>query len=339
MDAAQRAAALRRGHPLIVHAPDSPMVGVLETARRAARSDANILITGESGSGKELVVRTIHDLSARRKGPFVALNCGAIPENLLESELFGHVRGAFTGADRPRKGRLEQASGGTLFLDEIGDMPPQLQVKLLRVLQEREFEPVGSNERRKADFRLVAATHRSLEDAVVQGEFRQDLFFRLDVIRIHIPPLRQRPMDIPLLAEHFLRVYRERCASRVTGFTAAAMAVLERHGWPGNVRELENVIQAIVVLKDEGVIQAEDVSARLRGRIQPPRDEPAGAPGLAFDLPPEGINLREALDRLEQHLIRQALRRANGNKSRAAALLGLNRTTLVEKLKRRPITV
>jgi transcriptional regulator with PAS, ATPase and Fis domain len=318
----------------IIHSAASPLVQVLDQLAKVAASPVNVLVTGESGTGKELVVRAVHDLSPWARGPFSPINCGAIPSALLESELFGHVRGAFTGADRDRPGRLEQASGGTLFLDEIGEMPLSLQVKLLRVLQEREFEPLGSSARRKAEFRLVAATNRDLEDCVVEGTFRQDLFFRLDVIRLHLPALRDRPMDIAPLARHFLRQFAALTGSAVEDFSAAAIGVLERHHWPGNIRELENVVQSLVVLKGSGMLHAEDVSARIGGRILPAE---RGTSGLSVELPEDGLNLKDALDRLEQHLVRQALKRTGGNKAKAAALLGINRTTLVEKLKRRPI--
>jgi transcriptional regulator with PAS, ATPase and Fis domain len=318
----------------IVHSANSPMATVLGSLARIAQSNANVLVTGESGAGKELIVRAIHDLSPMREGRFVPINCGAIPKELMETELFGHEKGSFTGATQRRQGRVELANNGTLFLDEIGDMQLDLQVKLLRVLQEREYEPVGSSERKKANFRLVTATNCPLEDLVVEGKFRQDLFFRIDVVRIHLPPLRERPMDISLLAEHFLEKYRSDRHTGLRGFSASAMAVLEGHRWSGNVRELENVIQSILVLKDSGLIHAEDVAAKLQARLIP---QAQATPGVSFDLPEDGLNLKDALERLEQHLIRQALRRASGNKAQAAQLLGINRTTLVEKLKRKPI--
>ncbi len=317
----------------IVHAPSSPLVAVLATLDRVAESGANVLVVGESGSGKEAIVRGLHELAPWAGGPFVPINCGAIPDALLESELFGHVRGAFTGADRARVGRLEAAAGGTLFLDEIGEMPLALQVKLLRVLQEMEFCPVGASQPKKASFRLVAATNRDLEAAIEQGEFREDLFFRLDVVRLPVPPLRERPMDVPVLAEHFLRQYQHLHRARVTGFTPAAMQLMRSYAWPGNVRELENLVQGTLVLKREGPIDAPDIAPRLRGRrheVSPPTRGP-------WLLPDEGLSLRDTIDELERDLIRQALTRSEGNKAQAANLLGLNRTTLVEKLKRRPL--
>ena len=317
----------------IVHAPDSPLVAVLATLDRVAESGANVLVVGESGSGKEAIVRGLHELAPWSRGPFVPINCGAIPETLLESELFGHVRGAFTGADRARVGRLEAAAGGTLFLDEIGEMPLLLQVKLLRVLQEMEFCPVGASQPRKASFRLVAATNRDLEQAIEDGSFRDDLFFRLDVVRLPVPPLRERPMDVPVLAEHFLRQYQHLHRARVTGFTAAAMRLMRSYAWPGNVRELENLVQGTLVLKREGPIDASDIAPRLRGR----RHEAASPTPGPWVLPSEGLSLRTTIEDLERDLIRQALSRSDGNKAQAANLLGLNRTTLVEKLKRRPL--
>jgi DNA-binding NtrC family response regulator len=316
----------------IVHASDSPMVPLLESLDRIAASEANVLVVGESGSGKENVVRAIHARSARCKGPFVPVNCGAIPETLLGSVLFGHERGAFTGADRRHAGRLEAAAGGMLFLDEIGDMPLSLQVKLLRVIQERTFQPLGASQPREADFRLVAATHQPLKEAVEDGRFREDLFYRLDVVRIDVPPLRERTMDIPLLAAHFLQRYRETSASHVEQFTAQGLACLSRYPWPGNVRQLENMVQSALVLREEGEIEVTDVEDRLG----PPPDGSLMT-GVSVDLPPSGLDLRDTLERLERRLIRQALERTCGNRARAADLLRLNRTTLVEKLKRNPV--
>lgn len=309
------------------------MEAALECLEKVAATRVNVLVTGESGTGKECVVRTIHDLSHWKTGPFVPINCGAIPEPLLESELFGHARGAFTGADRARPGRFELANGGTVFLDEIAEMPANLQVKLLRVLQERVFEPLGSTESRKATFRVVTATNVSLEDAVEAGTFRQDLFFRLDVVRVHIPPLRERPMDVPPLVAHFIDLYRTTLGVEVTGITDGAVELLQRHSWPGNVRELENVIQSVMVLKADGIIDEDDIAQKFRSRL-------VALPSVtvpSVQLPESGLSLPDALGQLEMSLIRQALRRTGGNKSMAASLLGINRTTLVEKIKRLPI--
>lgn len=319
----------------IVHGPDSPLLKVIETVKKVAQSQASVLVYGESGVGKESIVRALHELAPWAKNAFVPINCAAIPENLLESELFGYTKGAFTGATHNRMGRFDAANGGTLFLDEIGDMPMALQVKMLRVLQEKQYQPLGSTERRKATFRVVTATHRNLEESVIQGGFRQDLFYRLDVVRIHIPALRDRPGDIPALANHFLQIYRNPMAPEKVEFTPEAIELLKRHEWPGNVRELENAVHSILVLKDGGPILADEVAAKIHGRILATPTRPVGA----IDLPDGGIDLREALERMEMSLIRQALVRAEGNKAAAAALLGLNRTTLVEKLKRNPIEV
>jgi len=320
----------------IVCSNDSPLMRVLRSLPRVAQSKAPALVVGESGTGKEGIVRRIHDLAPWRGGPFVALNCGAIPTNLLESELFGHVRGAFTGADRTRMGRIEAADGGTLFLDEVGELPLELQVKLLRVLQEKVFVPVGGTQAKQVDFRVIAATNRDLVAEVEAGRFRDDLFYRLDVVRIELPPLRERLMDVAPLTEHFIAKHREANASEVHGATGEALEELLRYAWPGNVRELENVVQSILVLREDGLIGRDDVRWKLaqRAGVAATRES---AGGVSVALPEDGLVLKDTLDRVERDLIREALFRANGNRSRAASLLGLNRTTLVEKLKRRPV--
>ncbi|MFO0750640.1 MAG: sigma 54-interacting transcriptional regulator [Myxococcota bacterium] len=341
----------------LVHAPDSPLKSIIASLERVARSRAPVLVVGESGTGKEGIVRLVHDLAPWAHGPFVPVNCGAIPGPLLESELFGHVRGAFTGADRTRIGRFEAAGGGTLFLDEIGEMPLELQVKLLRVLQERVYVPVGGSSPKTADVRVVAATNVDVPTAVKEGRFREDLFFRLDVIRIELPPLRHRPMDIVPLARHFLAIHAVPNQSRVEDFTAAALDELKRYPWPGNVRELENVVQGILVLKEHGQVDLDDVRSKLGGRaatlgLTSVADAQVGAHahglgaasgaapnGIRLALPEAGIDLKHTLDRLEKDLIREALCRSKGNRARAASLLGLNRTTLVEKLRRWPSDV
>ena len=317
----------------IVCAPDSPLQRVLRSLPRVAQSPAPALVIGESGTGKEGIVQRIHDLAPWRSGPFVPINCGAIPAALLESELFGHVRGAFTGADRPRLGRIEAAGNGTLLLDEVGELPLELQPKLLRVLQEREYTPVGSETPRKVECRIIAATNKDLVAEVEAGRFRNDLFFRLDVIRIELPPLRARMMDLPLLAAHFLELHAEANGSAVTGFTPEALEELTHFSWPGNVRELENIILGLLVLREEGVIDRDEVRWKLSTRPgwTAPRDS------VSIALPEDGLILKETLDRVEHDLIREALCRSKGNRSQAASLLGLNRTTLVEKLKRRPV--
>lgn len=298
---------------------------------RVADTDSTVLIMGESGTGKELVARALHFQNLSRSGPFVPVNCGAIPENLLESELFGHERGAFTGAVTTRPGRFELAHRGTLFLDEVGELSPALQVKLLRVLQERAFERVGGTKTIHVDVRIIAATNRDLEQAVEERRFREDLYYRLNVIPIIVPPLRARIEDIPLLVQHFLdRLNRDKGAT-VTGFSAAAMDQFMRYRWSGNVRELENLVERLVILKKSGLIDLEDLPQRMLA----PRDPAVYEQEVTF--PPEGVDLPAVLDKLERQLILKALDLSNGVKSRAAALLGLNRTTLVEKMKKKAL--
>jgi DNA-binding NtrC family response regulator len=295
----------------------------LDVVRRVAETDATVLIIGESGVGKELIARALHYNSVRAERAFVAVNCGALPEELLESELFGHVRGAFTGAVRERMGRFEAADGGTLFLDEIGDMSPKLQVKLLRVLQEREFEPVGSSRSRRVDVRIVAATNQNLERLIAERRFRQDLYFRLSVVPIEVPTLRERREDIPELVEHLLQIQR-RDYPEIRGLTEGAMKALLEYDWPGNVRELEGLVERLVILKRTGWIGEEDLPRRLRERIvQPSRTALAAS----------GVDLRSFIDSIETDLILQALERTGWNKNRAAQLLQVKRTTLVEKIR------
>jgi DNA-binding NtrC family response regulator len=301
---------------------------LLTTLARIAPSTSSVLIEGESGTGKELVAQALHRLSRRANGPLVAVNCAAIPEALLESELFGHVRGAFTGAVSTRPGRFKLAHGGTLFLDEIGEIPLPLQGKLLRVLQERVIEPVGSTRPEPVDFRLVAATNRDLDKLVAEGKFRSDLYYRLNVVPLRLPPLRERQGDVPELVRHFLsRCAAERGASlRVA---PEAMAALEAHSWPGNVRELENLVERMAVLKGQGEIGLVDLPPAVRGAA------PVAAEGVPQHLPPEGVDLYAVLQQLEDRLIGEALERSGGNRKEAAKILGLNRTTLVEKLKKK----
>jgi DNA-binding NtrC family response regulator len=303
---------------------------VIEIAERVAGSNSTVLITGESGTGKEVVARLLHGSSPRVGRPFVAVNCGAIPETLIESELFGHAKGAFTGATEARPGKFVQADGGTLFLDEIGELPLSLQVKLLRVLQEREITPVGDARTRVVDVRIIAATNRDLEVMVREGRFRHDLYYRLDVLPIRLPALRERPEDIPLLARHFLESMNLRLGRTVT-MGEDVLALLKLYAWPGNVREMENLFERLVVLNRGGAIHVEDLPPRLRGAVA------AGEViAAAVELGRGAIDLPATMAAIETSLIEQAVRQAGGNKTRAAELLGLSRTTLLDKLKRQP---
>ncbi|MCX4187374.1 sigma-54 interaction domain-containing protein [Methylophaga sp. OBS4] len=337
---------------------------------QVADSDANVLILGESGTGKEVVARNLHHFSARRDKPFVPVNCGAIPGELLESELFGHEKGAFTGAITARKGRFEMAEGGTLFLDEIGDMPLPMQVKLLRVLQERTFERVGSNKTQIANVRVIAATHRNLEDHINAGRFREDLFYRLNVFPIEMPALRERPEDIPLLINELVKRIEHESRGTVR-LTAAAITSLCRYPWPGNVRELANVVERLVILYPYGMVdyddlpekyqlQGEDLPEQITAMIsaapqpvlhrnlplppdavdqKPVPDGSAKQPSTPIDavveaLPEEGLDLREHLANLEYLLIKQALEESVGVVAHAAQKLKMRRTTLVEKMRK-----
>ena len=304
---------------------------VCSLIEKVAETDSTILILGESGTGKELVARTIHYNSHRKHKTMIPINCGAIPETLLESELFGHEKGAFTGASSTRIGRFELADGGTIFLDEIGDMSPSLQVKLLRVLQQREFERVGGVRTIKVDVRIIAATNIDLEDAVQEGKFREDLYYRLNVIPIVIPPLRERTDDIPLLIDYFLTHFIKTKKKDIKGFSPAAMEILMSYPWPGNIRELENLIERLVILKGEGTIGVEDLPKKFAS----PTFSKNGV--LHITLPDTGINLKDVVEEFENNLILQAMQKAQGIKNKAAQLLALNRTTLVEKLKKKKL--
>ncbi|MDJ0804021.1 MAG: sigma-54 dependent transcriptional regulator [Desulfobacterales bacterium] len=304
------------------------MQRVFGVMQRVAASDSTVLINGETGTGKGLAARAIHAQSPRRGAAFVAINCGAIPENLLESELFGHVRGAFTGATANKVGKFEQAHGGTIFLDEIGDMSADLQVKILRVLEEGAFEPVGGNRTVNVDVRIIAATHRDLEARVGEGLFREDLYYRLYVIPLVLPPLRARGGDVALLAGHFLEEFNARGSGAITGFSQEAQAALGRYGWPGNIRELRNLIERLVVLKQSGAVELDDLPAKLREHSGL---DPVNT-GIA--LSDDGINLNSAVTEFEKALILQSLEKTKWVKNKAAKLLKLNRTTLVEKIKR-----
>jgi DNA-binding NtrC family response regulator len=302
---------------------------VLDVVEKVADTDSTVLVTGESGTGKELIARALHYNSRRAERMFVTVNCGAIPEELLESELFGHVRGAFTNAVSHREGRFSVANGGTIFLDEIGDMSPNLQVKLLRVLQDQTFEPVGSSKTIQVDVRVIAATNQDLEYAIREKRFREDLYYRLNVIPIEIPPLRERREDIPLLMHHFLEAMnREKGKGAGTTISQGALDRICEHGWPGNVRELENLIERLVILRGEGEICVEDLPRTFRQR---PATVRAGAPRI----PAGGLAFNEVVDHFEADLILQALEQTHWNKNRAAQLLGLNRTTLIEKIKKK----
>ena len=357
---------------------------VLETIDRVARSSCTVLVTGESGTGKELVVAALHDASARREGPLVTINCGAISSELVESELFGHAKGAFTGAQNARRGHVATAEGGTLFLDEVGELPMSAQVKLLRLLQQREYTPVGESKAVKADVRIVAATNRDLALEVKEGRFREDLYYRLNVIHLHLPSLRERGTDVRLLAMHFYRGFAEASGrTDLRGLSESALAAICAHTWPGNVRALENAIERGVLLARGPYVEAEDVLGTGTGNIvaaetEPPRVEmrqhelvdiipvmPSPPPAIeianalkepavpavpmigmtgerrgsnpAFPrvLPEVGVDMFSAVESYQNNLIRQALARTGGNKNRAAQLLGLNRTTLVEMIRRR----
>ncbi len=378
----------------------SSVRAVLDTIDRVARSSCTVLVTGESGTGKELVVAALHDASDRRNAPLITINCGAIPNELVESELFGHVRGAFTGAQTARRGHVASAEGGTLFLDEVGELPLSVQVKLLRVLQQREYTPIGESKAVKCDVRVVAATHRDLEAEVRAGRFREDLYYRLNVIHIGLPALRERRGDIRLLAQHFFKVSSERSGrTDLHGLSPTCLMAVEQHNWPGNIRALENAIERGVLLARGPFVEAEDVikASAVRplsaipvrttrsmsavnvpptpslieqtgvypktnippvGLMSMPAPPPASVavapaipssvapayirrasdPSFPRALPEAGVDLSSAVESYQNNLIRQALTRTGGNKNRAAQLLGLNRTTLVEIIRRRGIT-
>jgi len=309
--------------------------------QQVAESDANVLILGESGTGKEVVARNLHYHSSRRDRPFVPVNCGAIPGDLLESELFGHRKGAFTGAINDREGRFEMAEGGTLFLDEIGDMSLQMQVKILRVLQERTFERIGSNESITTDVRIIAATHKNLEAAIREGEFREDLFYRLNVFPIEMPPLKDRVEDIPLLVNELVRRIEHEKRGSVR-LSPGAIYALCQYSWPGNVRELANLVERMAILHPYGVVDAGDLPEKFRtgeGEVsESVIDALVGSPVTSDDLDPRlprnGLNLKEHLSYLEISYIKQALADSGGVVAHAAKRLGMRRTTLVEKLRK-----
>lgn len=306
---------------VVGNAPE--MRKVVDRLRQIAPTNATVLITGESGTGKELVAKALHQNSPRRNKPFVALNCAALSENILESELFGHIKGAFTGAERDRKGYFEQASGGTLFLDEVGDIPLSTQVKLLRVLESGELVRVGTNEPVKVNVRLISATNRDLTEAIAQGKFRQDLYHRIKVVSIRMPPLRSRREDIPLLIEHFLRQFSASHGKPISGLTPAARKVLMTYSWPGNVRELKNVIESLVVMDMDGVLDLDDLTEELQGTGAVASESSAGADGL----------VGQPLEAIEKHYLAETLKLTGGNREEAARLLGIGERTLYRKIK------
>jgi two-component system NtrC family response regulator len=311
-----RTSGRRRYHKLV--GESEAIRKVFALVQRVAPTDATVLVTGENGTGKELVANAIHRASGRRDGPFIPINCGAIPENLLETELFGHERGAFTDAHRTREGRVELANGGTLFLDEIGELPTHLQVKLLRFLQDRLIERVGGRERLAVDARLVAASNQDLRAGITAGRFREDLFYRLSVVTIAVPPLRDRGEDVRILAEYFLDFYAKHHRRRLRGFTQSALRAIQAHAWPGNVRELENRVQRAVILAQDASIRAEDLELAEAGAPKP-------------------RTLQDARDVAERALLEEALTRNAGNITRAARDVGVSRPTLHDLLHRHGI--
>ena len=318
MQEREQAVRLIGEHPLVRQ--------VMDLARRVAPTDVTVLLLGESGTGTEVLARAIHATSPRRDRPFVAVNCGAIPAELLESEMFGHERGAFTGATSARSGLFQAAHGGTIFLDEIAEMSPALQVKLLRVLQDREVRAVGSDRTVRVDVRVVAATNKDLAEQVRQGRFREDLFYRLQVIPIALPPLRERRSDVPMLVEHFLSRHNAGRAQPVS-IAEDALVHLWEYDWPGNVRELENAVERLVVLCEDGLVRVEDLAPNVRAFLSEKR-----LPRTTLGR--DGLDLTRAVEEFEGRLIAEALERTRGNKQAAARLLGLKRTTLVAKIRK-----
>ena len=312
----------RRYRSIVAKSP--AMTKALEIASKVAKHPSPVLITGESGTGKELIARMIHEESDRARGAFIPVNCGAIPENLLESELFGYVKGAFTGADREKPGLFEAASGGTLLLDEIGDMPATLQVKLLRVLQESEIRRLGDTRTRAVDVRIVAATNKDLEEEARVGNFRRDLFYRVAVVPIHLVPLRQRRDEIPLLVHHFIERYNKKLKLDIRGVDSDAMRLLLEYPWPGNVRELENTVERALVLTDTNRLAVADLPRNISSPVAA-LDNP--------DLPDDELSVKKHSAVLERRLIKQALERTGGNKTRAADLLELSSRALLYKIR------
>ncbi|GJL77133.1 MAG: sigma-54-dependent Fis family transcriptional regulator [Nitrospinaceae bacterium] len=340
---------LRTG-PFQIVGESKPIREVFEVIEKAAPAASTVMIFGESGTGKEMVARALHANSQRADKPFVAVNCAAIPHELLESELFGYEKGAFTGAANVRIGRMELANEGTIFLDEIGDMPLTLQVKLLRVLSEREIDRIGGSKSISIDVRVIAATHRNLEQSVQSGKFREDLYYRLNIIPVVIPPLRERRSDIPLLVTYFLDQFNRIQGGFEKSVSQEAMEILMNYEWPGNIRELANFIERMVVLSPGAVITPRDLPEKVLGETPREKWAPLAEPDLdenpaqalqnslrktySMSLPDEGMNLKSAVEDFERGLIMEALEKTDWVKNKAAGLLGLNRTTLVEKLKK-----
>ena len=322
-----------RRESIIGHSP--AISQVLDMVRKVAPSDTNVLIRGESGTGKELLANAIHENSPRRNGPLVSVHCAALSAGLLESELFGHVQGSFTGAHIDKLGRFEMAHGGTLFLDEIGDISAETQVKLLRVLQQREFEPVGGTKTIQVDVRLIAATHQNLERLISEGKFREDLYYRLNVISVVVPPLRERPDDILDLAVSFLKAASTRGGKRIARFDDDALNALMRYSWPGNVRELQNVIERAVVLADRETVELTDLPFSIQSFSNPPRVVGTGLTRELFDSRGQTISSWTEDDPAsERRLLVEALHQCHGNKTKAAQRLGLPRSTYFSKLKK-----
>ncbi len=326
---------------------------IFQLVDKVAPTDSTVIIYGESGTGKELIARALHFSGKKSKKPFIIVNCGAIPEELLESELFGHEKGSFTGAIRTRIGRFEQANGGTIFLDEIGDMSPSLQVKILRVLQNKSFERVGGTETITADVRIVAATNKNLEQAIEEGKFREDLYYRLNVIPVHLPALRERKTDIPVLVRHFVKYFNETMQKQIPEVPNETLKYLVDYNWPGNIRELENLMERLVVLNSKGAIYPQNLPERVLGKPAEEinkdqkelfNDDNTVAESLALrdafqpkffvGITDEGVDLKKMVEDFEKELIVEALDRTDWVKNKAAGLLGLNRTTLVEKIKK-----
>ena len=322
---------LKSFHGII--ARSNAMHDVFDLVRKVSDSDSTIVIYGESGTGKELIAKAIHKESDRRDKPFIAINCGAIPENLLESELFGHMRGAFTSANTTKEGKFEQACGGTIFLDEIGDMSFDLQVKILRVLEEREFYKVGGSKPVSVNVRVIAATHRNLDEMVKRGEFREDLFYRLHVIPIMLPSLRERLTDIPVLFEFFCKKFNDEKKRNVCGISPQALHFLKQYDWPGNIREFKNLVERLIVLKGVGEIGVSDLPDMFKPQDSLEVSEQNSNIAIPT-LSEEGLDFNIAVSEFEKSLICQSLEKSQGVKNKAAKLLHLNRTTLVEKIKR-----